>query len=60
MSITGDTGGKGTKAIATRYPVTSGLTGGTTKQTGRQENLLPVGKLGVKSIVPRRKRVGFE
>lgn len=34
-------GGKGTKEIATRYPVTSGLTAGTTKQTGRITNLIP-------------------
>lgn len=38
--VTGDTGGKGTKAIATRYPVTSGLTAGTTKTAGRQSNLV--------------------
>jgi len=34
-------GGAGTKEIATRYPVTSGLTAGTTKQEGRQLNLVP-------------------
>lgn len=35
------TGGIGTKDIATRYPVTSGLVAGTTSQTGHQENLIP-------------------
>ena len=46
---------KGTKEIATRYPVTSGLTAETTSQVGRQSNLVP--ERG--SIVPRRKKVGF-
>jgi hypothetical protein len=34
-------GGRGTREIATRYPVTDGLTAGTTTQTGHQENLIP-------------------
>lgn len=34
-------GGIGTRTIATRYPVTSGLVAGTTSQTGHQENLIP-------------------
>ena len=34
-------GGKGTKEIATRYPVTSGLTAKSNKQTGRTQNLIP-------------------
>jgi hypothetical protein len=38
MAITGT---KGTRAIATRYPVTSGLTAETTKTEGRQINLVP-------------------
>ena len=47
--------GKGTRGIATRYPVTSGLVAGTTKQAGRQSNLVP--EQG--SLYPRRKKVGF-
>jgi len=54
MTVTGDTGGKGTKAIANRYPVTSGLTAGTTKQTGRVMNLVPQA-----STVSRRRKVGL-
>lgn len=38
MSITG---GKGTRAIATRYPVTDGIIAETTSQTGHEENLVP-------------------
>jgi hypothetical protein len=49
------TGGSGTKDIATRYPVTSGLTAGTTSQTGHQENLVP--QEG--SNVPRRLTEGI-
>jgi len=48
-------GGKGTKEIARRYPVTSGLTAETTKQEGRQSNLLATNG----SFVPRRKKVGL-
>ena len=44
-----------TRAVATRYPVTSGLTAETTKQAGRQSNLVPTSG----SLVPRRKKVGF-
>ena len=39
MTITGSTGGSGTKAISKRYPAVAGLTGGTTSQTGNKENL---------------------
>ena len=39
--VQGETGGIGTAAIATRYPVTIGITAGTTKQTGEQMNLIP-------------------
>ena len=31
-TVAGPTGGKGTRAIATRWPVTEGLTAGTNKQ----------------------------
>jgi hypothetical protein len=47
-------GGSGTRHIATRYPVTSGLTAQTTKQTGHQENLKP--ELG--SNVQRKQKTG--
>ena len=53
--VTGDTGGKGTKAIASRYPVTSGLTAGTTKTEGRKINLVPTDC----SKVLKRDRTGF-
>lgn len=48
-------GGIGTKEIATRYPVTSGLTAGTTSQTGHEENLVP--QEG--SLVSQREKVGM-
>lgn len=38
MAITGK---KGTRAVASRYPVTSGLTAETTKTEGRKTNLVP-------------------
>lgn len=50
MSITGT---KGTRAIATRYPLTSGLVAETTSQEGHEENLVPA--LGTN--VPRRYRI---
>lgn len=49
-------GGKGTKEIANRYPVTSGLTAGTTSQTGHVENL--VSEEG--SLVAKRLKRGLE
>ena len=55
MVVQGDTGGKGTKAIANRYPVATGLTAGTTKQEGRQSNLVATEG----SLVPRRNKVGL-
>ena len=42
------TGTKGTKEVATRYPVEKGLTAGTTSQIGRKSYLRPV-----KSVVSR-------
>ena len=50
----GSAAGKGEKEIATRYPVTSGLVAGTTKQEGRVSNLVPR-----KSLVPRKDKVGL-
>jgi len=49
------TGGKGTKDIATRHPVTSGLTARTTKQTGRVMNLI----VQTKSLVRKEFRKGL-
>lgn len=54
-----ETGGAGTKAIATRYPVEKGLIAGTTKQTGNKIQLEPSGKLGIKTNVRSIERVGF-
>ena len=48
-------GGSGTREIATRYPVTSGLVAGSTSQTGHQENLVP--EEG--SLVPKREKEGL-
>jgi hypothetical protein len=48
------TGTKGTRYIATRYPVEKGLVAGTTKQTGNTSNLVPT-----KSYVPSRKTKGL-
>ena len=39
MVIVGETGSKGSQAIATRFPVVEGLIGGTTKQEGTDLNL---------------------
>lgn len=44
-----------TRAVAKRYPVTSGLTAETQKQVGRQSNL--VAERG--STVARRQKVGL-
>jgi|TARA_R100000501_G_C2589048_1_gene89723 hypothetical protein len=52
MSITGTLK---TRAILKRYPPTSGLIAETTKQVGRQSNLVP--EKG--STVARRKKVGL-
>ena len=41
MVVVGETGGIGSKAIATRDPVVEGITAGTTKQTGTVLNLVP-------------------
>ena len=45
----------GEKELKTDWPITSGLTAKTQKQTGRQTNL--VAEEG--SLVPRRKKVGL-
>jgi hypothetical protein len=49
-------GGKGTRAIATRYPVTSGTTAETTKTEGRETNLVPTNG----SLVTRRNKKGID
>lgn len=46
----------GEKELKTKWPVTSGLTAKTTKQTGRKKNLVP--ERG--SLVPRRLKAGIE
>ena len=53
-TIQGPTGGKGTRAIATRWPVTEGIIGGTTKQKTTSPWLEPEGIDGLKSTVPCR------
>ena len=55
MVIVGETGGKGTQAIATRYPVVEGLVGGTTKQTGTTLNLV----VQEKSLVSKKDKQGL-
>ena len=50
------TGGSGTRFIKTKYPVVSGLTAGTTKQTGRITNLVPYKG----STVAKRLRKGID
>lgn len=50
-----EVGGIGTGAIATRYPVTSGITSQTTTQVGRAKNLTPLQG----SLVSRREKVGL-
>lgn len=44
------------KEIKTDWPVTEGLTAGTQKQTGREENLVPTEG----SLVPQREKVGID
>ena len=46
---------KGEKELRTNWPVEEGLIARTTKQTGRQTNLVPTDG----SIVPRRNKVGL-
>jgi len=45
--------------VKTRYPVTDGITSGTTTQEGHKMQLEPEGHLGVKTIVEEKERVGF-
>ena len=47
---------KGQKEIKTKWPITEGLTAGTTKQTGKVMNLIP--QLG--SIVSRKEKIGIQ
>ena len=55
MVIVG-TGGSGTRFIKTKYPSVTGLTAGTTKQTGRLLNLVPY----TASKIPARLRRGLD
>ena len=52
MTISGT---KSTKAVLTRYPVTSGLTAETTRTYDRVQNLVAIKG----SVVPSRKKVGL-
>lgn len=52
MAITGT---KGTRAVTTKYPYTSGLTAETTKQEGRKPHL----KAQSKSLISGRNKVGL-
>ena len=42
---------RGEKEIQTDWPVTKGLSGGITSQTGNKETLEPQGRLGQKMLV---------
>ena len=44
------------KELKTFYPIETGLIAETTKQTGRQMDLLPEGLNGVKTVVLERDR----
>ena len=50
----------GEKELKTDWPVTKGRTAGTTKQTGTQMNLVPEGKLGIKTTVQKKNRLGLD
>ena len=54
-TVQGTTGGKGTRAIATRYPYEEGTTFATTKTKDKKINL----KATEGTLVARRKRVGL-
>ena len=56
MVIVGETGGSGTQAIATRFPVDEGLIGGTTKQEGTELHLL----FQEKSLLTKREKEGLD
>ena len=53
-------GGKGTKAIATRYPCVDGIIAETTTQVGHKESLEAQGILGVKTTVSSKERAGID
>ena len=55
MTVTGETGGIGSLAIATRYPVVEGIIAATTKQTGTILNLI----VQEKSLVSAKDKVGL-
>lgn len=50
----------GEKELKTNWPVVVGRTAKTTKQTGTQTNLLPQGKLGIKTTVRKAFRKGLD
>ncbi len=59
MTQVGNTAAHNQKELKTRWPIESGLTAGTQKQTGKVMNLIPSGLHGVTSTVPQRKKVGL-
>lgn len=56
MTISSNSATAGQKEIKTKWPITSGLTAGTTKQKGRQINL----KAKKGSLIPKRKKAGLD
>lgn len=60
MAIQAGPAERGEKEIQTKWPVEEGLTGGTQKQEGRQINLVAEGIDGIKSIVPKKEKVGLD
>lgn len=59
MTVQEGPGEKGQKEIRTSYPKTEGLVLGTTKISGRDPYLKPLGLKGTKSIVRTRDKVGL-
>ena len=49
----------GEKELKTKWPITSGLIAGTTKQEGRTTNLVAEGINGVKTLVARKDKEGL-
>jgi hypothetical protein len=50
----------GCKELKRKYPITSGIVAGTTKQEGRITNLIAQGVNNQKSIVYQKEKEGFE
>lgn len=56
MVQVGNAATRGEKELKTDYPVTEGLTAGTTKQTGKEMNLIPQDR----SLVREIEKVGMD